>query len=154
MKRLVRTRFNLQHDPILWIHHSHMCKDIFLHHGAFIGREKCLHHLCLEMQVKRSSLLKEMHKIWSSQTTISTYIQLPLGCAMWQMRDLALREAHCVLKPGGRYLCLEFSKLPSPIFQRVYDITPVLGELVTNYWASYQYLVESIRKFSDQEEVK
>jgi len=66
---------------------------------------------------------------------------------------LALREAHCVLKPGGRYLCLEFSKLPSPIFQQVNDIIPVLGELVTNDRASYQYLVESIRKFSDQEEL-
>lgn len=73
--------------------------------------------------------------------------------------DLALREAHRILKPGGRYLCLEFSQLPSPLMQQAYDaysfnIIPTLGELVANDRASYQYLVESIRKFSNQNELQ
>lgn len=73
--------------------------------------------------------------------------------------DLALREAYRVLKPGGRYLCLEFSQLPSPLLQQAYDaysfnIIPALGELVANDRASYQYLVESIRKFSNQNELQ
>jgi ubiquinone/menaquinone biosynthesis C-methylase UbiE len=53
-------------------------------------------------------------------------------------------------------MCLEFSHLPHPLLQSLYDaysfnVIPSLGELVANDRASYQYLVESIRKFSDQE---
>mmetsp|Transcript_2962 Transcript_2962/g.8615 ORF Transcript_2962/g.8615 Transcript_2962/m.8615 type:complete len:352 (+) Transcript_2962:134-1189(+) len=73
--------------------------------------------------------------------------------------DMALRDAHRVLKPGGRYLCLEFSHVPNPAFQAIYDaysfnVIPAVGEMVANDRASYQYLVESIRKFSTQDELK
>ena len=73
--------------------------------------------------------------------------------------DMALRDAHRVLKPGGRYLCLEFSHVPNPAFQALYDaysfnVIPAVGELVANDRPSYQYLVESIRKFSTQDELK
>jgi ubiquinone/menaquinone biosynthesis methyltransferase len=70
--------------------------------------------------------------------------------------DQALREACRVLKPGGRFLCLEFSQVPSPFLRAWYDtysfhVIPAMGEMVANDRASYQYLVESIRRFSDQE---
>uniref|UniRef100_A0A3B3HPI9 2-methoxy-6-polyprenyl-1,4-benzoquinol methylase, mitochondrial n=2 Tax=Oryzias latipes TaxID=8090 RepID=A0A3B3HPI9_ORYLA len=73
--------------------------------------------------------------------------------------DQALKEALRVLKPGGRFLCLEFSKVTNPVLERLYDaysfqVIPVLGEVIAGDWKSYQYLVESIRKFPDQEEFK
>jgi demethylmenaquinone methyltransferase/2-methoxy-6-polyprenyl-1,4-benzoquinol methylase len=66
--------------------------------------------------------------------------------------DLALAEAYRVLKPGGRFLCLEFSTVDVPGLDRIYDlfsfkVIPPLGRAVTGDAASYQYLVESIRKF-------
>lgn len=66
--------------------------------------------------------------------------------------DLALSEAFRALKPGGRFLCLEFSTVDVPGLDRIYDlfsfkVIPQLGRAVTGDAESYQYLVESIRKF-------
>ena len=66
--------------------------------------------------------------------------------------DLALSEAFRVLKPGGRFLCLEFSTVDVPGLDRIYDlfsfkVIPPLGRAVTGDAESYRYLVESIRKF-------
>lgn len=68
----------------------------------------------------------------------------------------ALNEAFRVLRPGGRLMVLEFSQLPSPMMQATYDaysfnVIPRMGQLIANDRDSYQYLVESIRKFPDQE---
>ena len=69
----------------------------------------------------------------------------------------AINEAYRVLKPGGRFLVLEFSSIPNPAMQWAYDrysfnVIPKLGELIANDRDSYQYLVESIRKFPKQEQ--
>ncbi|MCJ1899666.1 MULTISPECIES: bifunctional demethylmenaquinone methyltransferase/2-methoxy-6-polyprenyl-1,4-benzoquinol methylase UbiE [Paracoccus] len=68
----------------------------------------------------------------------------------------ALAEARRVLRPGGRLMVLEFSQMPVPMLQWLYDrysfnVIPVMGQIVANDRDSYQYLVESIRKFPDQE---
>ncbi|WP_242414448.1 class I SAM-dependent methyltransferase [Sphingomonas panni] len=66
----------------------------------------------------------------------------------------ALREAHRVLKRGGRFFCLEFSTVTWPGFADVYDqyshkLVPKLGKLLANDEDSYRYLIESIRRFPD-----
>ena len=70
--------------------------------------------------------------------------------------DKALAEAYRVLKPGGRFLCLEFSECRVPVLDRLYDfhsfeIIPRLGQLTAGDAESYRYLVESIRRFPTQE---
>jgi demethylmenaquinone methyltransferase/2-methoxy-6-polyprenyl-1,4-benzoquinol methylase len=70
--------------------------------------------------------------------------------------DRALAEAYRVLKPGGRFLCLEFSHVDVPILDRLYDlhsfeVIPRLGQLAAGAAEPYKYLVESIRKFPSQE---
>jgi demethylmenaquinone methyltransferase/2-methoxy-6-polyprenyl-1,4-benzoquinol methylase len=71
--------------------------------------------------------------------------------------DTALAEAYRVLKRGGRFFCLEFSKVPAPLAP-AYDlysrhVIPFLGEKVAKDRSSYEYLVESIRRFPPQAEL-
>ena len=70
--------------------------------------------------------------------------------------ERALAEAHRVLKPGGRFMCLEFSRIAVPAVERLYDayslrLLPVLGRVVAGDADAYRYLAESIRRFPDQE---
>lgn len=70
--------------------------------------------------------------------------------------DKALSEAYRVLRPGGRFICLEFSHPVTDGLQKLYDtysfnVIPWLGEHVANDREAYQYLVESIRKFPSQD---
>lgn len=72
--------------------------------------------------------------------------------------EKAIAEAYRVLKPGGRFMCLEFSRVVVPGLKQVYDaysfnILPTIGSMVAGNRDAYQYLVESIRRFPPQEEL-
>jgi demethylmenaquinone methyltransferase/2-methoxy-6-polyprenyl-1,4-benzoquinol methylase len=72
--------------------------------------------------------------------------------------ELGFQEMHRVLKPGGRFMCLEFSQPVTYWFRRLYDfysfyIMPLLGRLCVGSWQAYTYLPESIRMFARPEEV-
>jgi demethylmenaquinone methyltransferase / 2-methoxy-6-polyprenyl-1,4-benzoquinol methylase len=81
-----------------------------------------------------------------------------IGFGLRNVTDIpaALAEARRVLKPGGRFLCLEFSKLTPAALRPLYDaysfsVIPRVGERVAGDGEAYRYLVESIRRFPDQE---
>ena len=113
---------------------------------------------------KRQAVQENMQQANNMHFTTGIAEQLPLpdGCAdmltiAFGIRNVtdraaALKEAHRVLRPGGRFVCLEFSHWPSAVLQKLYDaysfsIIPPMGALVAGERDAYQYLVESIRRF-------
>ncbi|KAH4212264.1 2-methoxy-6-polyprenyl-1,4-benzoquinol methylase [Parastagonospora nodorum] len=81
------------------------------------------------------------------------------GIRNFTHKEAALKEAFRVLKPGGVFACLEFSKVNNPLFDAVYQrwsfgAIPLIGQLVAGDRDSYQYLVESIARFPSQEEFR
>lgn len=79
-------------------------------------------------------------------------VSIAFGIRNVTNRDAALADMYRVLKPGGRFVCLEFSHLPSHVLQKAYDaysfaFIPPMGAAITGDRAAYQYLIESIRQF-------
>jgi demethylmenaquinone methyltransferase/2-methoxy-6-polyprenyl-1,4-benzoquinol methylase len=85
-------------------------------------------------------------------------VSVAFGLRNMTHKDVALREMNRVLRPGGKLLLLEFSKVAKPL-EKAYDwysfkILPAMGKLVAGDDASYRYLAESIRMHPGQEELK
>ena len=83
-------------------------------------------------------------------------VSMAFGLRNCTDKDAVLSEARRVLKPGGRFLCLEFSKVQVAVLAPIYDawsfkVLPRIGQIIAKDGDSYQYLAESIRTFPDQE---
>ena len=83
-------------------------------------------------------------------------VSIAFGLRNCTDKDAVLAEARRVLRPGGRFLCLEFSRVQVAALTPLYDawsfrVLPRLGSMIAGDAASYQYLAESIRTFPDQE---
>jgi 2-methoxy-6-polyprenyl-1,4-benzoquinol methylase len=81
------------------------------------------------------------------------------GIRNFTHKEIALKEAYRVLKPGGVFACLEFSKVNNPLFNAIYQrwsfgAIPLIGQMVAGDRDSYQYLVESIERFPSQTEFR
>lgn len=97
---------------------------------------------------------EDLHMIPDSSVDLYT---VAFGIRNFTHKDVALKEAFRVLKPGGVFACLEFSKVNNPLFNAIYQrwsfgAIPLIGQLVAGDRDSYQYLVESIARFPSQHE--
>ena len=85
------------------------------------------------------------------------YYTISFGLRNTKNLNKALYEAYRVLKPGGRYLCLEFSKIQNSnlnfIYKKYSNLIPIIGKFVVGEKEPYEYLIKSIEKFINQEEL-
>lgn len=122
-----------------------------------VGRQRSL-ALPASQQASLSFLEANAEHIPSSieDNSLDLYT-VAFGIRNFSNMPQALREARRVLKPGGVFACLEFSKVEVPVLDAIYQrwsfsAIPLIGQLVAGDRDSYQYLVESIEKFPTQEE--
>lgn len=124
-----------------------------LKEGATMVNIHIILSLLFELDLKYMELNAE--KLEALESDAYDLYTIAFGIRNVTNRDLALKEAYRVLRRGGRFMCLEFSEVQVPGLKQVYDfysfnIIPTLGQFIANDKESYQYLVESIRKFPKQ----
>ncbi|MDT4866184.1 Ubiquinone/menaquinone biosynthesis C-methyltransferase UbiE [compost metagenome] len=111
----------------------------------------------LDMGVVLPTLVCDAEKLPFASDSFD-FVSVAFGLRNMTNKELALAEMHRTLKPGGKLLVLEFSRVAKPL-EKAYDwysfnVLPKLGKLVANDEESYRYLAESIRMHPGQEELR
>ena len=92
-----------------------------------------------------------------AQSNYYDYYTISFGLRNTKNINKTLSEAYRVLKPGGRFLCLEFSKIQNSnldiLYKQYSKLIPLIGELVVGEKGPYDYLIESIKKFVNQDQL-
>lgn len=144
--------------------------DLALAFAPKVGTTGCVVHTDINEAMLREGRNRMLDAGKILPTTVCDAEHLPFADASFDLvtvafglrnmthKDEALKEMNRVLKPGGKLLVLEFSKIAKPM-EKVYDwysfnVLPKLGKLVANDDSSYRYLAESIRMHPGQEELK
>lgn len=144
--------------------------DLALAFAPKVGSTGCVVHTDINEAMLREGRNRMLDAGKILPTTVCDAEHLPFPDASFDLvtvafglrnmthKDEAIKEMNRVLKPGGKLLVLEFSKIAKPL-EKVYDwysfnVLPKLGKLVANDDASYRYLAESIRMHPGQEELK
>ena len=144
--------------------------DLALAFAPKVGPNGCVVHTDINEAMLREGRDRLLDAGVSLPTLVCDAEHLPFADASFDLvtvafglrnmthKDQALREMNRVLKPGGKLLVLEFSKVAKPL-EKIYDwysfrVLPRIGKMVANDDASYQYLAESIRMHPDQEALK
>ena len=138
---------------------------LYLEKINYIGSAYCLdeNKEMLEIskkKIKNSSKVKwfcnDAEKLPFKNNTFD-YYTISFGIRNIKNINIALKEAYRVLKPGGRFLCLEFSKIKNEIINKLYKSysksIPRLGKAVVGKTVPYEYLINSIEKFYNQEKL-
>ena len=144
--------------------------DLALAFAPKVGSSGCVMHTDINEAMLREGRNRLLDAGMVVPTTVCDAEHLPFADASFDLvtvafglrnmthKDLALQEMNRVLKPGGKLLVLEFTKIAKPL-EKAYDwysfkVLPKLGKLVANDDTSYRYLAESIRMHPGQEELK
>jgi len=137
---------------------------LFMHEINYKGQAYCVDENTGMLNLSKKKFKKKYNVKWFCQNAENLpfkdnffdYYTISFGIRNVNNINKALEEAYRVLKPGGRFLCLEFSKVKNEILNRLYEnyskSIPLIGKYVVGKSEPYEYLINSIKKFYSQDE--
>jgi len=139
---------------------------LYLHKINYVGNAFCVDENKEMLNLSKKKLKNNTKVKWSCgsaeklpfKNNYFDYYTISFGIRNINNIDNALKEAYRVLKPGGRFLCLEFSKVKNETLNKFYKVysksIPQIGKLIVGKSEPYEYLINSIEKFYSQEKFR
>ena len=139
--------------------------EIFLKNTNYKSEVVCVDSNKNMIKIAKNRLKKNSNINWivanaekiPLKNNVFDYYVISFGLRNVSNKFLALKEAYRILKPGGRFMCLEFSKVDNYnlefIYKKYAKLIPKIGKFVTNEEEPYKYLLKSIENFLNQDEL-